>query len=163
MATLILGTSGFWVGYSQNGVTDIPLAVTYSAAMLLSLPWVDEARYAKPAAGGGDVRRSRCWRKGWCHSSLAAPLLVGRHVRDWLRPRVVLPFLAVALPWYGLCYWRNGWSFIHEFFVVAALLASDFGRTDASAPVVVLSADIGRGAAALVAVVWIGGDAPWLG
>jgi 4-amino-4-deoxy-L-arabinose transferase-like glycosyltransferase len=24
----------------------------------------------------------------------------------------------IALPWYALCYWRNGWAFIHEFFVV---------------------------------------------
>src|SRR5204863_8142565 len=28
------------------------------------------------------------------------------------------PFVAIALPGYGLCYWLNGWDFIHEFFVV---------------------------------------------
>jgi 4-amino-4-deoxy-L-arabinose transferase-like glycosyltransferase len=31
---------------------------------------------------------------------------------------VLLPFFLVALPWYALCYSRNGWAFIHEFFVV---------------------------------------------
>jgi 4-amino-4-deoxy-L-arabinose transferase-like glycosyltransferase len=117
MATLILGTSGFWVGYSQNGVTDIPLAVTYSAAMLLSLPWVTK-RDTKNLPLAAAMFGLAVLAKGLVPLVLAAPLLVGRHVRDWLRPRVVLPFLAVALPWYGLCYWRNGWTFIHEFFVV---------------------------------------------
>jgi 4-amino-4-deoxy-L-arabinose transferase-like glycosyltransferase len=56
--------------------------------------------------------------KGLVPLALAAPLLLGRHVRDWLRWRVALPFLAVTIPWYGLCSWRNGWSFLHEFFVV---------------------------------------------
>ena len=56
--------------------------------------------------------------KGLVPLALAAPLLMGRHVRDWLRWRVALPFLAVALPWYVLCYWRNGWAFLYEFIVV---------------------------------------------
>src|ERR1019366_9250830 len=77
LASLILGSSGMWVAYSQIGVTDLPLAATFSAALLL-----------------------------------------GRHVRDWLHWRVLAPFFLVALPWYALCYWRNGWTFIHEFFVV---------------------------------------------
>ena len=53
IATLILGTSGMWVGYSQAGVTDIPLTVTYSAGMLLALPWVAkrDTRYLPAAAG----------------------------------------------------------------------------------------------------------------
>jgi 4-amino-4-deoxy-L-arabinose transferase-like glycosyltransferase len=56
--------------------------------------------------------------KGLVPLALAAPLLLGRHVRDWLHWRVLAPFFLVALPWYALCYWRNGWTFIHEFFVV---------------------------------------------
>jgi 4-amino-4-deoxy-L-arabinose transferase-like glycosyltransferase len=39
-STLILATSAAWIGFSQVGVTDLPLAATYSAAMLLALPWV---------------------------------------------------------------------------------------------------------------------------
>jgi 4-amino-4-deoxy-L-arabinose transferase-like glycosyltransferase len=50
---------------------------------------------------------------------LAAPLaLAWRSFRDLLRPRTMLPFLLVALPWYLVCYLRNGASFIHDFFWV---------------------------------------------
>jgi 4-amino-4-deoxy-L-arabinose transferase-like glycosyltransferase len=117
LATSILGSSGMWVAYSQNGVTDLPLAATYSAAMLLALPWVvrrDTRQLPASAAMFGLAVLA----KGLVPIALAAPLLLGRHVRDWLRWRVVLPFFLVALPWYLLCYWRNGWTFVYEFFVV---------------------------------------------
>ncbi|HJZ98330.1 MAG TPA: hypothetical protein VKE70_17590, partial [Candidatus Solibacter sp.] len=48
---------------------------------------------------------------------LAAPLL-RFGLRRWLHPRFLVPFFAVALPWYALCYARNGQAFLHEFFVV---------------------------------------------
>jgi len=117
MATLILGTSGLWIGYSQAGVTDIPLTAAYSAAMLLALPWVAkrDTRYLPVSAG---LFAAAALAKGLVPLALAAPLLVGRHVRDWLRLRVVVPFALIALPWYLLCYARNGWPFIHELFVV---------------------------------------------
>src|SRR5215469_1000680 len=35
-STLILGTCAGWIGFSQIGVTDLPLAATFSAAMLLA-------------------------------------------------------------------------------------------------------------------------------
>jgi 4-amino-4-deoxy-L-arabinose transferase-like glycosyltransferase len=122
MATLILGTSGLWIGYSQVGVTDIPLTATYSAGMLLALPWIrtrelgkrDTRRLPVSAAMFGLAALA----KGVVPIALAAPLIVGRHWRDWLRPRVWLPFLLVAMPWYLLCYGRNGWAFIQEFFIV---------------------------------------------
>ena len=117
LATLILGSSGMWVAYSQNGVTDMPLAATYSAAMLLVMPWVAR-RDTRQLPAAAAVFGLAVLAKGLVPLALAAPLLLGRHVRDWLRWRVVLPFVLVALPWYGLCYWRNGWAFIHEFFVV---------------------------------------------
>jgi 4-amino-4-deoxy-L-arabinose transferase-like glycosyltransferase len=117
MATLILGTSGMWVGYSQAGVTDVPLTAAYSAAMLLALPWVAkrDTRWLPASAALFGVA---VLAKGLVPLALAAPLILGRHMRDWLRPRVILPFAVVALPWYVLCYLRNGWPFIHEFFVV---------------------------------------------
>ncbi len=40
MATWILGTGAAWVGFGFAGVTDLPLAATFSAAMLLALPWI---------------------------------------------------------------------------------------------------------------------------
>src|SRR6516225_9690408 len=39
-AVLILATSAGWIGFSQTSVTDMPLTVTFSAAMLLALPWI---------------------------------------------------------------------------------------------------------------------------
>ena len=94
IAALILGTSGFWVGYSLNGVTDIPLAATYSAAMLLAMPWVEkrDTRNLPVAAAMFGVA---VLAKGLVPLALALPLLMGRHVRDWLRWRVVAPFLIV--------------------------------------------------------------------
>jgi 4-amino-4-deoxy-L-arabinose transferase-like glycosyltransferase len=117
LATLILGSSGMWVGYSQNGVTDVPLATTFSAAMLLAMPWVAR-RDTRQLPAAAAMFGLAVLAKGLVPLALGAPLLLGRHVRDWLRWRVVLPFFVVALPWYALCYWRNGWTFIHEFFVV---------------------------------------------
>jgi 4-amino-4-deoxy-L-arabinose transferase-like glycosyltransferase len=117
LASLILGSSGMWVAYSQIGVTDLPLAATFSAAMLLALPWVAR-RDTRQLPAAAAMFGLAVLAKGLVPLALAAPLLMGRHVRDWLRWRVVAPFFLVALPWYALCYWRNGWTFIHEFFVV---------------------------------------------
>ncbi len=116
-AVLILGTSGLWIGYSQAGVTDIPLTAAYSAAMLLALPWVAK-RDCRWLPASSAMFGLAVLAKGLVPLPLAVPLVLGRHVRDWLRPRVILPFFVVALPWYVLCYLRNGWPFIHELFVV---------------------------------------------
>ena len=49
--------------------------------------------------------------------ALAAPLILYyRRWRDLLRARVILPLLAIALPWYVLCYMRNGRPFLTELF-----------------------------------------------
>ena len=120
LAALILGSSGLWVGYSQTGVTDVPLTATYSAAMLLAMPWVarrDSLHLPAAAALFGLAVLA----KGVVPLALAGPLLLGRHVRDWLRLRVVAPVLLVAVPWYALCYWRNGWVFFHDFILVHTL------------------------------------------
>ena len=117
MATLILGTSGMWVGYSQAGVTDIPMTVCFSAAMLLALPWIARRdTRALPIASA--LFGFAVLAKGLGPVALAAPLLQGRHITDWLKPRVLMPFFVVALPWYLLCYLRNGQQFLHDFFVV---------------------------------------------
>lgn len=118
LATLILGTSAAWIGFSQVGVTDLPLTAAFSAAMLLALPWIvkrdGQTLPAASAALGLAVLA-----KGLLPLALAAPLALRiRWFRDLLRPRVLLPFFAVALPWYLLCYARNGAVFIHDFILV---------------------------------------------
>jgi len=36
----MLATSAEWIGFSQVGVTDLPMAAAFTAALLLALPWV---------------------------------------------------------------------------------------------------------------------------
>jgi 4-amino-4-deoxy-L-arabinose transferase-like glycosyltransferase len=58
--------------------------------------------------------------KGLVPLALAAPLVwpAWKH-RNLARalPRIALPLVAVCLPWYGLCYLRNGPAFLEDFFV----------------------------------------------
>ncbi|HLK47279.1 MAG TPA: glycosyltransferase family 39 protein [Bryobacteraceae bacterium] len=114
-STAILGTSAAWLAYSHIGVTDLPLTATFSAAMLLSLGWIErgDRRYLPLAAA---LLGLAVLAKGLVPLALAAPLLwMGRRrLLDWLRPAVILAFAAVALPWYLLCYLRNGAPFLHE-------------------------------------------------
>jgi hypothetical protein len=97
-------------------VTDIPLSAMFSAAMLLALPWISKReRQALPVAAlffGLAVLA-----KGPVGLVLAAPLAVRwRNLLDWIHPRVSLVFLAVAAPWYILCYLANGATFVNDFF-----------------------------------------------
>jgi 4-amino-4-deoxy-L-arabinose transferase-like glycosyltransferase len=114
-ATAILGTSVGWLAYSHIAVTDLPLAATSSASMLLAMPWL--------RSGG---RRGLIWSgvllglavlaKGLVPLVLALPLVwIGR--RRW--PDLLfmgVAATAVAAPWYIGCYLRNGQPFLDEFF-----------------------------------------------
>ena len=113
---LILGTCGGWVGYSAIGVTDIPLAACFSAAMLLALPWLARGD-ARPLPAAAALLGAAVLAKGLVPLVLVLPLLwMGRRRwRDLLRPRVAAVFLCVALPWYWLCYLRNGRLFLEKF------------------------------------------------
>lgn len=114
-ATAILGTSVGWLAYSRVAVTDLPLAATFAASMLLAMPWI--------RSGG---RRGLLWSgvflglavlaKGLVPLVLALPLLwVGRRRwRDLLA--MGLAAVLVSAPWYVACYLRNGQSFLDEFF-----------------------------------------------
>ncbi len=117
-AALILGTSVLWVGYSEAAVTDLPMAATYSAGMLLALSWIArrETRWL-PAIGV--LLGLAVLAKGLVPLVLALPLVwwARRRFSDWLHPRVWAPFVAVAVPWYLLCWLRNGTPFLEDFFV----------------------------------------------
>jgi len=118
-ATLILATSGAWLGFSQVGVTDLPMAAAYTAAVLLALPWIARGE-TRGLAAAGALLGVAVLAKGLVPLALAAPLAgpAWRH-RNLARvlPRLVLPFLAVCLPWYGLCYLRNGPAFLADLIV----------------------------------------------
>ena len=117
-ATLILGCCGGWLVCSQVAVPDMPMTATFSAAMLLALPWIGrrDTRHLPVTAA---LLGLAVLAKGPVALVLAAPLCLRfRNARDLLRPRVLAPFLVVALPWYLLCYLRNGKIFLHDFFLV---------------------------------------------
>jgi 4-amino-4-deoxy-L-arabinose transferase-like glycosyltransferase len=117
LSAMVLGTSAAWIGFSQAGVTDLPLTATFSAAMLLALPWIGkrDERFLPVASA---LLGAAALAKGLVPIALAAPaVLRWRWARDLMRARVIVPFLVVAGPWYALCYARNGWPFVEEFFV----------------------------------------------
>lgn len=116
-ATLILATSAAWLGYGFIGVTDLPMATAFSAAMLLSLEWIETGnRRRLPAAAA--LLGVAVLAKGLVPLVLSVPLVWSgrRHWRDLLRPAVVGAFVIVAMPWYLLCYLRNGAAFPRMFF-----------------------------------------------
>ena len=116
-AAAILGTSGTWVAYSSVGVTDLPMTAAFAAAMLVALDWVETGeRRRLPLAAA--LLGAAVLAKGLVPVVLAAPLLLVRPRRalDWFRPFPVAAFLAVAAPWYLLCWLRNGAPFIRTFF-----------------------------------------------
>lgn len=114
----ILATSAGWLTYSQVAVTDLPLAVFFSAAVLLSLPWIGrgETRGLTPAAACLGLA---VLAKGLVPLVLFLPILVlrFRRVFDWLRTGPILAFSLIALPWYILCTMRNGTEFLRVFFI----------------------------------------------
>ncbi|HTX34176.1 MAG TPA: glycosyltransferase family 39 protein [Bryobacteraceae bacterium] len=128
MATWILGTCAAWVGFGYAGVTDLPLAATFSAGMLLALPWIGrgDRRWLPLTAALLGVAMLG---KYAVAAVLAAPLGIRwRSLGDLLRPRVVGLFALVALPWYVACFAYNGMAFVkvaweHQFgrFATSAL------------------------------------------
>ncbi len=117
-ATLILATTGGYLGYSQVGHMDLLLTATFGGAWLMALPWISR----------GDTRGLPCMAvllglavlaKSGVALVLIAPLAWWgrRRLADLLRLGVILPFVAVALPWYMACLWWNGIPFLRELFV----------------------------------------------
>jgi 4-amino-4-deoxy-L-arabinose transferase-like glycosyltransferase len=117
LATAILATSAAWVAFSHVGVTDLPMAAAFSAAMLLSLPWIRTGnRRELPAAAA--LLGVAVMAKGLVPLALALPLVwMGRKQwKDLLRPAPILAFLAVAAPWYLLATLLHGGAFLGDFF-----------------------------------------------
>jgi 4-amino-4-deoxy-L-arabinose transferase-like glycosyltransferase len=117
--TLILGTCVAWIGFSEACVTDLPMTAAFSAAMLLALPWIAKGD-ARLLPASGAMLGLAVLAKGLVPVALAAPLVLGlRSARRDSWPRIAgaaAAFFAVSLPWYLLCYARNGRAFLDEFF-----------------------------------------------
>ncbi len=112
LATAILATSAGWLGYSHITVTDLPLSVTFSAAMLLLLK---PAISLKRAAVSGMLIGLAVLAKGLVPLVLLLPALW--FLRRNIRALVVLlgVAFAVALPWYAAMYARAGRAFVDDF------------------------------------------------
>jgi len=120
-ASVLLSTSLGWIAYSSLALTDLPLAVFFSLAMLLALPLVE--RPVQTGVGGrwrwiaiGVSLGFALLAKGMVPLVLAIPSLwyLRRWWRGWIYAAASL--LVIALPWYALMYVRNGRAFLDEFF-----------------------------------------------
>ena len=116
-ATMVLATSAAWVAFSRVGVTDLPMAALFSAAMLLGLRWIStgDRRLLLPAAF---LLGLSVLAKGLVPLVLSLPLFwAGRkRLKDCLRQLPLGIFFLTAAPWYVLCTLRNGPAFLTEFF-----------------------------------------------
>jgi 4-amino-4-deoxy-L-arabinose transferase-like glycosyltransferase len=117
-ATAMLATSVGWLAFSHVAVTDLPLAAFFSAAVLLAIPWIarhDRSSLPAAAACLGFATMA----KGLVPLALFLPVFaIGwRNLRDWLRPLPILAFGVCALPWYILCFVRNGSEFPRVLFI----------------------------------------------
>ncbi|HLK62078.1 MAG TPA: glycosyltransferase family 39 protein [Bryobacteraceae bacterium] len=136
-ATMILGTCAGWIGFSQVGVTDLPMTATFSAAMLLALPWVEkrDSRFLPIASAllgfavlgksGVPIVLSLPLLWNWNSGDNRSVDRAGNSRTLWQRycglrglsPKLLVPFLIVAVPWHVLCYLRNGSIFPYTLFV----------------------------------------------
>lgn len=130
-SVVLLATSIAWIAYSQAAVTDLPLAVTSSLAMLLLLDLVPDR---VPRIGRlclvAFLLALAVLAKGLVPLVLALPAVwtLRRHWRRLLHPAPWQVFLLTAGPWYVLCWRRNGYAFIDVFFV-----QHQFGRFTSTA------------------------------
>ena len=116
-STVILATSAGWLSLSHIGVTDLPMSAAFSAGMLISLAWLERGeRRSLPLAAA--LLGLAVLAKGLVPLVLTLPLawMGRRRLLDWFRPSVMAAFAVVALPWYVLCFLRNGWPFVQKFF-----------------------------------------------
>jgi 4-amino-4-deoxy-L-arabinose transferase-like glycosyltransferase len=122
-AAAMLATSAGWLTYSHVAVTDLPLAVFFSAAVLFALPWAAGREYSWEITASAACLGLAVLAKGLVPLILFLPVLVlapaprKRRLSEWFGPGPVLAFAVCALPWYVLCYVRNGNEFPQVFFV----------------------------------------------
>jgi 4-amino-4-deoxy-L-arabinose transferase-like glycosyltransferase len=114
-ATAILATCAGWVSFSQIAVTDLPLAATFSAAMLIALPWLNGGP-PRGLIAAGALMGLAILAKALAPAALAVPLLwMGRRRwRDLVIPAAVA--IAVAAPWFALMTMRHGSAFLNDLF-----------------------------------------------
>lgn len=116
ISVLLLSTTAGWAAESQIGVTDLPLAATFNATVLLALLWLETGSRRAALAAGAFFGLS-ILAKGLVPGVLILPLLwfAWRRWKEMLVP--ALAALMVALPWYAAMFALHGKAFWDEFFV----------------------------------------------
>jgi 4-amino-4-deoxy-L-arabinose transferase-like glycosyltransferase len=108
VAATILATSVGWLAYSFVAVTDLPMSATFAAAMLIAI--FDTRRERGYVAGA--LLGASILAKGLVPVVLIAPAFL---IARGKRLTMLAGCVAVATPWYLLCWLRNGRPFLHEF------------------------------------------------
>ena len=114
-STVILATSAGWIAFSHAAATDLPLAATFGASVLLAMVWL--RRQSKRALiGSGVLLGLAILAKGLVPLVLTVPLFWfgRRRVRDLAL--FVAVAVAAAAPWYVAVTLWHGSEFINEFF-----------------------------------------------
>jgi 4-amino-4-deoxy-L-arabinose transferase-like glycosyltransferase len=117
----LLGTSAGWVAYSNFCLTDLPMAVFFSLAVLLALPLLREEpdlrRVGRRFGIVGACLGMAVLGKALVPVALAVPL--AWYLRRWWRMWIWAfgACVVVAGPWYGAMYLRHGMTFVSDLFV----------------------------------------------
>lgn len=115
-ASLLNATTAGWAAYSKIGVTDLPLAVFFQSAVLLT--WLSlETRAAAPRYAASACLAAAVLAKGLVPLVLFLPVLwfLRKDWRAWIAPAAL--FLLLASPWYAAMAVRHGRPFLDEFFL----------------------------------------------
>ncbi len=121
ISSVLLATSAGWLTYSSLALTDLPLAVFFSLAVLLALPLTrTQPSESQPQAIRflliGGCLGLAALAKGLVPLALAVPFwwFLRRWWRSWWL--AIAAASAMALPWYISVYLRNGRPFLTDFF-----------------------------------------------
>lgn len=121
VAVALLAASAAWITFSNFGLTDLPLAVCFSLAVLLALPLMNVSggvgRGWFRLAGIGVCLGLAMLAKGLVPLALALPgvWFLRRYWKEFWLPAFCCA--VVAAPWYIAMYLRHGTAFLEELFV----------------------------------------------
>jgi 4-amino-4-deoxy-L-arabinose transferase-like glycosyltransferase len=107
-ASIILATSAGWLAYSFVAVTDVPMAATFAAAMLIA---IFDTRPRQGYVSGALLGLSILG-KGFVPVVLFLPMFF---VERGKRLTTLAGCIAVAAPWHLLCWARNGPAFWQDY------------------------------------------------
>ena len=125
LACLVLASTLGWIGFAHAAVMDMLFTATLDTSLVLLAVWFwgkeDLYLYGFYAVLGLATLAKGPVAVGLAGLVALAYIVTYRDGKALLEivfsPGLGL-FLIVAVPWYLLCYLRNGYPFIHEFFIV---------------------------------------------